>query len=236
MCINMLYVCSSLPCDKACRCCSHWFSCICACMYVCLYSYIEFDWCIMYIYMNIWMHLYTICIHINTLLNYLYVYIYYVHEYRMCELITLMWQSVPVLLGLFSGICACTYVLMHVYINRLKMLIDCEHMYKYLIFTYTTLTWQSAPSLRVSMLRHLCMYVCMCIFMRVCTYGGIFVCMYMCMHILNSVIHCKYMYEHIIDTGWRRLIRCLIFIGHFLQKSPVISGPFAKNDLKLKAS
>jgi len=37
-------------------------------------------------------------------------------------------------------------------------------------------------------------------------------------------------------TGWRRLIGSLIFIGHFPQKSPIIGGFFAKNDLQLRGS
>jgi len=37
-------------------------------------------------------------------------------------------------------------------------------------------------------------------------------------------------------TGWCRVIGCLVFIGHFPQKSPIIRGSFAKNDRQLEAS
>ena len=59
------------------------------------------------------------------------------------------------------------------------------------------------------------------IFQRMSTYVCVCVCVCVCMSTY---------------TGWRRPIWCLIIISHFLQKSPIISGSFAKNDPQLKAS
>jgi len=43
-----------------------------------------------------------------------------------------------------------------------------------------------------------------------------------------------YISSQLSYTGWRRRVGCLIFIGHLLQTSPIISGSLAKNDLHLR--
>jgi len=42
--------------------------------------------------------------------------------------------------------------------------------------------------------------------------------------------------KSLLNAGWCRVAGWLLFIGHFPQKSHIISGSFAKNHLQLKAS
>ena len=103
------------------------------------------------------------------------------------------------------------------------------------------------------------MHACICMHIHYMYAYTLYVCIYIiCMHIHYTKIYAAftqvcirqhrrtadiYMLTHMCVhtciytqsyTGWQRLQGCLVYIGYFPQKSPIISGSFAKHDMQLK--
>jgi len=99
----------------------------------------------------------------------------------------------------------------------------------------------------IYMYMYLYIYISLYIYMYIFAYIYIYIYIHICyIYIILRLDASEFLFwESVVfqqgslrlsHTGWRRHIECLIFIGHFPQKTPIIGGSFVVNDLQLEVS
>jgi len=154
----------------------------------------------------------------------------------------------------------CIYIHTYIYVHTLTYV----HIYKHLHFALKTPVRGSRFVTAALIATHICVCVWHICHIALCTFdtgvdplpcwptfpipanfsarcaGGVCGDLRIGSHVLISHIcmydMCGSLTHAWLITGWRRLIGSLIFIGHVLQKWPILSGSFEENDLQLRGS
>ena len=127
--------------------------------------------------------------------------------------------------------CLCTYSCM----SLPPTLAACMHTCKYICMYMFMELYMYVATLTFAGCVYTCTYICMYMFMDMYMYAATPAfagCMYTSIYIHVYV----YVHMHICRYTVAKMHRILIFIGHIPQKSPLIGGSFAENDIQLKAS